>query len=47
MSSFTHPSAPLLKYGIREIVDVAQKLKELDPSYNFTWENIGDPVAKG
>ncbi|HMR01342.1 MAG TPA: pyridoxal phosphate-dependent aminotransferase [Candidatus Gracilibacteria bacterium] len=36
----------LMHYGIREIVDVAQKLKELDGSYNFVMENIGDPIAK-
>ncbi len=45
--SFTHPATPNLKYGIREIVDVAAKLKEIDPTYNFVWENIGDPIAKG
>jgi aspartate/methionine/tyrosine aminotransferase len=47
MTSYSHPSAPFLKYGIREIVDVAGKLKALDPAYDFVWENIGDPVAKG
>lgn len=43
---FNHHVA-YLKYAIREIVDTAQHIKELDPSYNFVWENIGDPVAKG
>ncbi len=43
----THPEVPLLKYAIREIVDVTQKLHELDPGYRFVRENIGDPVAKG
>lgn len=43
----THPNVPLLKYAIREIVDVTQKLQELEPSYLFVRENIGDPVAKG
>ncbi len=42
-----HPNVPLLKYAIREIVDVTQKLHELDPSYQFVRENIGDPIAKG
>ena len=43
----THPNVPLMKYAIREIVDVMQRLRELDPSYQFVGENIGDPVAKG
>ena len=47
MPTISHPSTPFLKYGIREIVEVAGKLKEFDPSYNFVWENIGDPIAKG
>lgn len=47
MPSIAHPATPLLKYGIREIVEIASKLKEIDPDYNFVWENIGDPVAKG
>ncbi|MCX6758480.1 MAG: hypothetical protein NTX14_02130 [Candidatus Nealsonbacteria bacterium] len=47
MTSYSHPSTPFLKYGIREIVDVAGKLKALDPTYDFVWENIGDPIAKG
>lgn len=37
----------LMKYGIREIVDVAQKLKELDPNFQMIPENIGDPIPKG
>jgi len=36
-----------LKYAIREIVDVMQYLLEIDPSYVFVRENIGDPIAKG
>jgi alanine-synthesizing transaminase len=36
----------LMKYGIREIVDVAQKLKELDPDFKMIPENIGDPIPK-
>ncbi len=37
----------LMRYGIREIVDVAQQLKEFDPGLQVMGENIGDPVAKG
>ncbi len=37
----------LMKYGIREIVDVAQKLAELDPEFKLIPENIGDPIPKG
>lgn len=43
---FFNPNVKLMKYGIREIVDTAQKIKELDPAQNFCWENIGDPIAK-
>lgn len=42
-----HPNVSLMKYAIREIVDVMQKLHEIDPSFDFVRENIGDPVAKG
>jgi alanine-synthesizing transaminase len=37
----------LLRYGIREIVDVAQKIHGLDKDMEFMMENIGDPVSKG
>lgn len=37
----------LLSYGIREVVDLAQVLRELDGKFRFIGENIGDPVAKG
>lgn len=37
----------LMKYGIREIVDVAQKLTELMPDLTICNENIGDPIPKG
>lgn len=37
----------LLRYGIREIVDVAQKIGEVDKDFTFIGENIGDPIAKG
>ncbi len=41
------PNQNLMRYGIREIVDVAQRLRELDPGLQVIGENIGDPVAKG
>lgn len=44
---FANPDASLLVYGIREIVDVAHKIKALDPTLELIWENIGDPIAKG
>src|SRR3989338_3931023 len=47
MPSITHSNLPYLKYGIREVVETAQKIKKLDPSRQFVWENIGDPIAKG
>jgi len=37
----------LMKYAIREIVDVAQKIKELDDNFELIPENIGDPIPKG
>ncbi len=37
----------LMRYGIREMVELAQRLKQLDPQFKFIGENIGDPVAKG
>ncbi len=42
-----HPNLPLFQYQIREIVDVAHKLQQLDPTLQIEWENIGDPIAKG
>lgn len=42
-----NPDTTLMRYGIREIVDVSQKLESLVPGFEFTGENIGDPVAKG
>lgn len=42
-----HPGASLIRYGIREIMDLVQRLAELDAGFKFTGENIGDPVAKG
>jgi len=34
-----------IAYEIRNIVNIAEKLKEYD--VDITWENIGDPVVKG
>lgn len=45
--TISNPYLPLMKYGIREIVDVVQELSEIDPSFRFVSENIGDPIAKG
>jgi alanine-synthesizing transaminase len=45
--SIFNPNVSLMKYGIREIVDVAQRLKEIDPKFEFIGENIGDPIPKG
>ena len=42
-----NPKTALLKYGIREAVELAQKIGEADPNFKFIGENIGDPVAKG
>ncbi len=39
--------AGLMRYGIREIVELSSELERLDPGKKFAWENIGDPVAKG
>ncbi len=37
----------LMRYGIREVVEVVQQLQALDPHFQVLGENIGDPVAKG
>ena len=42
-----NPKTALLQYGIREVVELAQKLGEADPDFKVIGENIGDPVAKG
>lgn len=44
-NTITHPGANELVYEIREIVEVANKIKTLGQP--IIWENIGDPVAKG
>lgn len=45
--SIACPNIELMRYGIREIVDVTQQVKALDPALQVMGENIGDPVAKG
>jgi alanine-synthesizing transaminase len=42
-----NPGTSRLTYGIREMVELAARVKELDPDFAFIGENIGDPVAKG
>jgi len=42
-----NPKTKLLQYGIREVVELVQKLSEADQSFKAIGENIGDPVAKG
>ena len=43
--NIVHSGAGSLTYAIREIVQVAYKLRDL--GMEITWENIGDPVQKG
>ncbi len=40
-----HAGSRQLSYEIREIVAVAEELKQL--GVEITWENIGDPITKG
>lgn len=40
-----HPGAGELKYEIREIVEVGNKIEKT--GIKIIWENIGDPIAKG
>ncbi len=42
-----HPKSGLIRYGIREIMDLVQRLAKQNAEFKFTGENIGDPVAKG
>lgn len=44
-NTITDPGADNLVYEIREIVEVANQIKSLGQP--ISWENIGDPVAKG
>ncbi len=44
-NNIVHPDADKLEYEIRSIVEIAKKLEEL--GQKISWENIGDPVAKG
>jgi aspartate/methionine/tyrosine aminotransferase len=46
-NQLTNKNYSLLRYSIREIVDIAQKVGELDSEFKFVGENIGDPIAKG
>lgn len=43
--NIVHPGAGELQYEIRGIVEFAKKLEQV--GLDITWENIGDPVAKG
>lgn len=43
--NIVHPGAGELKYEIRSIVEFANRLKQT--GLPITWENIGDPIAKG
>ncbi|MCA1901122.1 MAG: pyridoxal phosphate-dependent aminotransferase [Candidatus Hydrogenedens sp.] len=43
--NIVHEGARNLSYEIREIVAIANKVKELGQP--ITWENIGDPIEKG
>lgn len=44
-ANIVHPGADELTYEIREIMEVGRKLEALGNP--LSWENIGDPVAKG
>ncbi len=44
-TNITDPGLTNLKYEIRKIVEVAQKIQSFGIS--IVWENIGDPIAKG
>ncbi len=44
-TDIVHPGADELSYEIRGIVELAHKLQ--DAGVEVSWENIGDPVAKG
>lgn len=46
-TKLANPKTQLLRYSIREIVDVTQKIKELDPTITLVMENVGDPIMKG
>jgi aspartate/methionine/tyrosine aminotransferase len=44
-NNIVYSGADELTYEIREIVNVAKKIEDLGQP--ITWENIGDPIAKG
>ena len=43
--NIVHSGAGSLTYAIREIVQVAYRMRDL--GVDITWENIGDPIQKG
>ncbi|HPC47109.1 MAG TPA: aminotransferase, partial [Deltaproteobacteria bacterium] len=43
--NIVHEGAEQLTYEIRQIVAIAEELQRL--GVDITWENIGDPIAKG
>src|SRR3989344_2952144 len=44
-NNIIHPGADELKYEIREIVEVGNKIQKT--GLPIIWENIGDPIAQG
>ncbi|MCA1808105.1 MAG: pyridoxal phosphate-dependent aminotransferase [Lentisphaerae bacterium] len=40
-------NAGLMRYGIREMVELTQQIAARDPQFKFIGENIGDPLEKG
>ncbi|MDP4007868.1 MAG: pyridoxal phosphate-dependent aminotransferase [Candidatus Peregrinibacteria bacterium] len=45
--SINQGAVRFMQYGIREIVDTAQQIRERDPNWSIIPENIGDPIPKG
>lgn len=43
--NIVHPGADSLNYEIRSIVAIGRRIESL--GVDMTWENIGDPIAKG
>ncbi len=46
-NSLLNPKLSYLQYGIREIVLIADQIKQRNPSFTMIPENIGDPIIKG
>lgn len=44
-NNIVHPGADELTYEIRGIIDIAKKVEKF--GVKMSWENIGDPIAKG